>query len=120
MTAKYDFKLNQGTDLIVPFSLSDESGKPCNLLGFKAQMQLRVNCATGKLVDTFTCDNECIKINADKGVLSLVFKHEQTAKYPATCLAYDIELVSTDNNITRIVEGKITVSPEVTRVESSV
>lgn len=119
MTAKYDFKLNQGTDLTVPFCLSDESGEPCNLLGFTAQMQLRVNTASGKLVDTLTSENGGISIDPEKGVLSLAFKHEKTSQYPATCLAYDIELVSTDNNITRIVEGKITVSPEVTRVESS-
>ena len=119
MTAKYDFKLNQGTDLVVPFSLSDESGKPCNLLGFTAQMQLRVNGATGKLVDTFTTENGGFLMEAEKGVLSLVFKHEKTSQYPATCLVYDIELVSTDGNVTRIVEGKITVSPEVTRVELS-
>lgn len=119
MSAKYDFKLNQGTDLTVPFCLSDESGEPCNLLGFTAQMQLRVSTALGKLVDTLTSDNGGITIDPEKGMLSLVFKHEKTTNYPASCLAYDIELISTDNNITRIVEGKITVSPEVTRVEQA-
>lgn len=119
MTAKYDFKLNQGTDLRVPFSLSDESGEVVNLLGFTAQMQLRVSCATGKLVDEFTVENGGIILTADEGKIEVVFKHENTSSYPATCLVYDIELISSSNEITRIVEGKINVSPEVTRCEQS-
>ena len=118
MTARYDFKLNQGTDLTVPFFLTDEQGQPLNLSGYSAQMQLRANGYTGSLVDTLTTSNGSLQIEPSEGSLSLVFTHEKTEKYPATSLAYDIELISAANQITRVVEGKITVSPEVTRVGS--
>lgn len=118
MTARYDFKLNQGTDLTVPFFLTDESGKALNLSGFSAQMQLRSNSYTGNLVDTLTSENKGIILDGDVGSLTVVFVHEKTEAYPATALVYDIELISPSNLITRVVEGRIAVSPEVTRVSA--
>lgn len=119
MTARYDFKLNQGTDLTVPFFLTDESGKALNLSGFSAQMQLRSNSYTGNLIDTLTSENGGLVLDGDAGSLTVIFSHGKTEEYPATALVYDIELVSPSNLITRVVEGRIAVSPEVTRVSSA-
>lgn len=115
MTAQYSFTLNQGTDLSVPFVLKNKDQTPVDLSGSKIAMQLRKFTSDSEAIDTLTTANDRIKIEPEKGRFVCIFPHENTEKYPVIDLVYDIELVSSGGLITRIVEGSITVIPEVTR-----
>lgn len=117
--AIYDFCINQGTDLTVPLVLKDSTGSPMDLTGYKASMQLRTNVANTQAVDTLTNENERIVIVPEEGKITLFFPNSVTETYPAQSLVYDIEIESGGGEITRILQGKIKVSPEVTRVSSS-
>lgn len=114
--AKYDFKLNQGADLNLPLQLEDALGGAISLKGFSAAMQIRSNVYSLEAIDTLTSENSRLVIDEDLGLICVKFPHEITETYPAQTLVYDIEITSADNERTRILEGKILVSAEVTRV----
>lgn len=116
MTATYNFNLNQGSDLTVPFVLKDASGTVIDLTGYSAAMQLRTQVNSLTAVDTLTTANERITITPSEGSISCFFPHEETAGYPARTLVYDIELTSPSGLVTRVVQGKVNVCAEVTRV----
>ena len=114
--AEFNFKLNQGACLSVPFLLLDDSETPIDLTGFSAAMQLRKNYYSKEAIDTLTSDNGRLVIDAKKGCITAMFHHEETQAYPAQVVVYDLEITSKDGQRTRIVEGKITIRAEVTRV----
>ena len=114
--AEYNFKVNQGADLTVPFLLIDDSGKGIDLTGYTAAMQVRIRVYSTEAVDTLTSENGRLVIDASEGRITAKFPHEITETYPAQTLVYDIEITSAENEKTRILQGKIIVSAEVTRV----
>lgn len=116
MAVTYNFTIAQGTDLTVPFLLSDSSGAALDLTEFTAAMQLRVQVKSAEAVDTLTTENGRIQIDPEVGKITCFFPHGVTEKYPARPLVYDLEIISPGDQITRVVQGKIAVSAEVTRV----
>lgn len=114
--AEYDFRINQGADLTVPFLLLDDSGRSIDLTGYTAAMQVRIRVYSTEAVDTLTSENGRLVIESSEGRITAKFPHEITETYPAQTLVYDIEITSAENEITRILQGKIIVSAEVTRV----
>lgn len=117
MSAKYCFTIDQGTDLRVPFVLKNADGTLVNLTGCAVRMQLRKNFYADEAVDTLSTENGRITMSPSEGRFELVFPNSVTAGYPVQTLVYDIELVSSGGEVRRIVEGKASVTPEVTRVE---
>lgn len=117
MSAKYCFTIDQGTDLRVPFVLKNADGTLVNLMGCAVRMQLRKNFYADEAVDTLSTENGRITMSPSEGRFELVFPNSVTAGYPVQTLVYDIELVSSGGEVRRIVEGKASVTPEVTRVE---
>lgn len=113
--AKYDFSIPQGTDLSVPFLLKDSEGTPVRLEGFSVRMQLRRFVTASDVIDELSTENG--RVTLDDNGFSLSFPNAVTEKFPSGYLVYDIELVSPDDLVTRIVEGKIRVTAEVTRGE---
>lgn len=116
-SAKYDFCLGQGTDVDLPFVLRDASGQALNLTGYKARMQMRRSIYDKDAVDTLTTENGRIRIDHEEGRITCTFPNAQTESYPAQTLVYDLEVVEPDNRVKRVVGGRITVTPEVTRIE---
>lgn len=117
--AVYDFCINQGTDLTVPLVLTDATGEPVDLEGYTAAMQIRTLVESPEAVDTLTTGNGRILLEADQGKLTLKFPNEVTALFPAQQMVYDVEITSGGGEITRILQGKVSVSPEVTRVSGT-
>ena len=117
MSAKYCFTIDQGTDLRVPFVLKNADGTLVDLTGCAIRMQLRKNFYADEAVDTLTTDDGRITMTPAEGRFELVFPNSTTAGYPVQTLVYDIELVSSGGEVRRIVEGKASVTPEVTRVD---
>ena len=110
------FTLDQGSDKTVSFILSDKNG-PLDLTGYSAAMQLRRYAFSEEAIDTLTTCNGRLLLDESAGKVTAKFKHENTEGYPGDTVLYDLELQSPDGEITRVVEGKIKVSPEVTRVK---
>lgn len=115
MPAKYNFRLCQGTDFRMPLVLKDKDKKVLDLTGYKVAMQVRPSLNSQE-VDTLTSENGRIQVTPKEGRILAIFPHEDTEKYPVRKLMYDMEITSSGNERTRILEGVIDVSGEVTRV----
>lgn len=79
-------------------------------------MQIRSRVFSKEAIDTLTSKSGRLVIDANEGRITAKFPHSITETYPAQTLVYDIEITSAENEITRILQGKIIVSAEVTRV----
>jgi NAD-specific glutamate dehydrogenase len=107
MSAKANIVIDQGTTFTTEINLTDENGFPMNLVDYVANSQMRKWYTSANPSAVFTTE-------IVDGTITLSLSANETANIAAGRYVYDIEL-TTGNTITRIVEGIVTVTPEVTR-----
>lgn len=95
---------------------------PIDLTGFTARMQMRpeIDSPDTELIDTLTSTDvrlpeHGILIDPVNFTIEIRLGEVETADYTFETAVYDLEMVSPDGVVTRLVEGKITTDPEVTR-----
>jgi hypothetical protein len=91
------------------------SGSPVNLTDYTARMQARTSAASSTTVLDMTTGNGKITLGGTAGTITLSLSASETAAITQSTLAYDLELVSVGGVVTRLVEGQIVLTPEVTR-----
>lgn len=108
MATKANLVIDQGATFSADLDITDENGDMINLTGYTASSQIRKWYTSSKYVEFTTA------VNTDIGVITLSLTANQTSYLTAGRYVYDVEI--TDNiTISRIVEGIITVNPNVTR-----
>jgi hypothetical protein len=114
VTAQYDLTIQQGATFRRQFRwLAD--GDPVDLTGFAARMQIRRSVkAVDVLVDATTA-NGLLTIAALAGEVTVELPATLTAGISAVSGVYDLEMVDPGGFVTRLLEGDVTFSPEVTR-----
>lgn len=93
------------------------AGAPVNLTGYSARMQVRETYDAGSAVVNITLGTG-ITLGGTAGTIGLALTATQTAVLDGTPnkqYVYDLELQSGAGYVTRLVEGRFTVYPEVTR-----
>lgn len=113
--ATYDFEIEQGATLLKPIVWKDSNGTPVNLTGYTAKMQVRRNAADPTVLLELSNTNGRLSITPGTGTVTLIFSAATTAAITWTRGKYDLELTSADGTVTRLIEGEITVSKEITR-----
>lgn len=88
---------------------------PVNLTGYTARLAARVDVEDTEVILSLTTSNGGITLGGSAGTISLDQTATQTALLPAGTYVYDLELVSTNSTVTRLVQGELLISPEVTR-----
>jgi tRNA threonylcarbamoyladenosine modification (KEOPS) complex Pcc1 subunit len=91
------------------------SGSPVNLTDYTARMMARTSHISGTVVLDMTTSNGKITLGGTAGTITLSLSAADTAAITASSLSYDLELVSVGGVVTRLVEGQIVLTPEVTR-----
>jgi hypothetical protein len=109
MATKANLVIDQGTTYSTDINLTDENGDPLNLSGYSANSQIRKHYTSSNSVVFSTT------INATAGVITLALSANQTSNIVSGRYVYDIELTDASNSVSRIVEGIVTVTPQVTR-----
>ncbi len=109
----YNFTLDQGSTWTLQIVYKDSNGNPINLTGYTAEMQVRRKFDSDTAVLTLSTSNGGITIVGATGTLNLIATDEQAAIDPGLYV-YDLEL-STGGVRTRLIQGTVTVSGEVTR-----
>ena len=107
---KYNFTLEQGTTFSREITVQ-ESGSAMNLTGYTGRMQMRSTHDASTIALTFTVAVS----NAAQGKLQLTSTATQTASVQEGMYVYDLEIESGGAVVTRLMEGNVTVTPEVTR-----
>lgn len=107
MASKANLVIDQGSTYSVSISIFDAEGDPLNVTGYTSRSQLRKHYTSSNAV-TF-------QTSLSNGEISLALTANQTTSLIPGRYVYDVELIDQSNNVTRIVEGIVTVTPEVTR-----
>ena len=117
MGDSYNTIINQGADWFFNITYENPNGTPINLTGFTAASQLRSLPSSAQAALTLTTENGGIEITALTGEVALHATAEQTGAIDEGDYFYDVEIYSPANPsvVTRLVQGQITVSAEVTR-----
>lgn len=109
--ANYDIIIDQGADFGVQLTLSENNERK-DISGYSARAQLRQK----KTSATTAADFICTIIDAEQGVLNIALTNEVTKDLTSGIYYYDLELYSPDDaSVTRLLQGKATVTQEVTR-----
>jgi hypothetical protein len=111
---KYTLYLYQGATFTRVITWKDESGALVDLTSFTARMQMRETLEAADPFLTLTTENGGITLGGVAGTIQLLASATQTTAITATSGVYDLELVS-GANVTRLLEGLVIISPEVTR-----
>lgn len=108
-----DFTIEQGAtfNLLLTWKID---GTPVNLTNWTARLQARVDVDDTEVVLSLTT-GAGITLGGAAGTISLDQSATQTAILPAGNYIYDLELISGASAVTRLVQGELNISPEVTR-----
>lgn len=110
MATKANLIIDQGSTYSVEIQLTDQYGDPLNLTGFVANAQIRKWYSSSTPAATFAAS-----INTISSTVTLNLTETQTSNLVAGRYVYDVEARSAANTVSRIVEGIVTVTPQVTR-----
>lgn len=108
MAIKTNLVVDQGANFIYNVYLIDEDGNVFDISSYSANAQLRKTYTSSSYV-TITAD-----VTGASGLIQLSMNAATTANLSSTRYVYDLELTS-NNVVSRILEGYVTVNPGVTR-----
>tara|TARA_R110000851_G_scaffold303949_1_gene461690 strand:+ start:10354 stop:10683 length:330 start_codon:yes stop_codon:yes gene_type:complete len=109
MGTKVNIVIDQGTDFATTVSLTNSSGDQLDLTGMSASSQLR---------KTFSSSNATAFTTAlanNTGSLTMSMNNATTSALSAGRYVYDVELTDSSSVKSRILEGMVTITPEVTK-----
>jgi hypothetical protein len=104
----------QGATWNLALTWNDDSGDPINLTGYTARMQVRASYDSATSVLALT-NGSGLTLGGAAGTITLAVSATQSASVAAANYVYDLELQSGGGEVVRLVEGTLTVTPEVTR-----
>jgi hypothetical protein len=93
----------------------DSTGSPVNLTGYTARMQVRQKYSSTTTLLNFTTENGAIVLGGVLGTIAITGAATVTDDLVGKTGVYDLELVSSGGIVTRLVQGSVYISPEVTR-----
>lgn len=112
MAAFVELYVDQGTTFNNIINLTDDlTNTPINVANYVVRGQLRRSYysanASGNITFTLT--------DAANGEITMSMTDSQTANIKAGRYLFDVETVDTSNVVSRVLEGIITVTPQITR-----
>lgn len=109
MATKANLIIDQGTTYSTSIDITDTDGTPIDLTNYTGAAQIRKH---------FTSSNATsfsVTLGGVEGTLTLALSANTTANLVAGRYVYDVELTSNTGAVSRVLEGIVTVTPNVTR-----
>ena len=107
----YNLVIDQGSDFALDLVIK-QSGSALNLTNYTGRAQLRTSVTASSASATFTVT----KTNAAGGALKMELSASTSSALAAGQYVYDLEIfTSGDAIVKRILQGEVTITPEVTR-----
>jgi len=115
--ANYDILIEQGATFNLTIRWKDSDGQGIDLDGFEARMQIRKSSQSDTVELELTSDgsDESITFGSDYGFINIDVDANITAGLEIRRGVYDLELINPAGDVTRLVQGSVTISPEVTK-----
>lgn len=116
---RLDVLVERGATFKLPLVLS-AGGVPINLTGYKARAHMREEYDAPTFFASFSTEDGSIQVDPLNGRVTLVAPSTVTAAITASKGVWDLELIGPDptpldDKVVRVLQGKVTVSPEATR-----
>ena len=110
---KYNFICPQGATFSkqLTWTIDDD---PVDLTTYEARMQVREKHSSTSTIVSLTTGNGDITLGGIAGTILIEIPAEITKNFVAKDYVYDLEMVAS-SVVTRLLEGKFMVTPEVTR-----
>ena len=109
MAIKANLVIDQGSTFVTTLNLTDADDVPLDLTSYSGTSQIRKHY-TSSTSTSFT-----LEIGGNTGIITLSLTANVTSNLAAGRYMYDVEIADSTNNITRVVEGIVTVTPNITR-----
>ena len=104
--------IDQGSTYSKPITVYQDDGTTIqNLTGYTASSQLRKNYTS----TAYTTILATIQTPATNGVIVISLTAVQTAALKSGRYVYDLQITAADSTVIRVIEGVITIRPEVTK-----
>ena len=105
MGTKVDLVIDQGSTFNTTINLLDNNGDALDLTGYTGISHIK---------KTYTSTtNTAFSVSISNGSVTLALTASQSAKLIAGRYVYDVKLSDISNNVSRIAEGIVTVTPSV-------
>jgi hypothetical protein len=113
MAGEYNFTIEQGAtfNLLMTWKIDNVA---VNLTGYTARLQARIDVDETDTILSLTT-GAGITLGGAAGTISLDQTATQTALLPKGEYVYDLELQSSGGTVTRLLQGELNISAEVTR-----
>lgn len=109
MAIKANIVVDQGSTFNTTIDITDENDQPLDLSGYTGQAQMRKHYTSSNAVPFG------VSINPTLGSIALSLSANATIQITPGRYVYDVELTDSGGIVSRIVEGIVTVTPNVTR-----
>ena len=106
----YNFIIDQGATFTRQLTVK-ENDSVMDLSGYSVASKMRSTHDSSTVAGTFTCTIS----NASGGVITISMSSSTTAAIEEAIYVYDLEITSGAGIVTRLLQGEVTVNPEVTR-----
>jgi hypothetical protein len=108
MAAKVNIVIDQGTTFNTTYTIHDAIDEPIDFTGFTANSQIRKSYSSS---NSYVFDVSL----SNTGLVTLFMNVATTSSITAGRYVYDVEVESLSGVRSRIVEGIVTVTPQVTK-----
>lgn len=108
MAQKLNLIVDQGSTFSTSFTVNDDAGTPIDFTGYTGHAQMRKHYTSTNAISFQVSANST-------GSVSLSLSSNVTNSLEAGRYVYDVELIAPANTTSRVVEGIVTVTPQVTR-----
>ena len=109
MAVYSDLSIDQGTDFTAEVQIDDTDGTTANLTGYTVAGQIRKSYDS----TTYTAFSASVS-NATGGTVSIALTAAQTNALASGRYVYDVEITDASGVVTRMIQGRATVSPGIT------
>ena len=111
MAARANLVIDQGTNISSDVTVKDLNANAFDLTGYTATAKMAKGYESTKTRSTITAT---VSSTPSSGLVALTMTAAQTAALSPGRYVYDLEITQTSSgNITRVIEGIITVTPQV-------
>lgn len=108
MAAKVNIVIDQGTTFNTSFTIQNEDGSAIDFSNYTANSQMRKSYTSST---AYTFDISL----SNSGVVALSMNSATTNNITAGRYLYDVEVQDLNGTRSRLVEGMVTVTPQITR-----
>jgi len=111
MANQVELFCDQGTDFFYSVNLSNDDGSALDITGYSFSSSIRKSYYSSSVTANLTVT----VLNAGSGNVQLSMNSATTANIKAGRYLYDVKMVDGSSVKTRIIEGVITVYPQITK-----